>query len=604
MPYLAQPLDDELGYYFVPGFSSPWGAFLLNQYGFMIGDHTLAQAHLDYRSERGLAGGIELKSERHRGNENFGRLNLYYANDDNPAESYSGRTRKTAIPSSDRYRVNLQHRVYLPGPEESTLYVDIDINKLSDQFFYEDFFPAEYRTDPEPDNIVNLVKSAPWGTISLLTRMEMNDFFQHDERLPELAIDAIRTPLGNTGAFYNGYTTAGVLKESLGENDRRAMIEDRSLSRGYLDDIDAGIVTLRGGDLYDADGKLLEKDYDPDERESLLTDMDRLLDPRGYTRFDTYHEFLYPGQIGGFLNLVPRIGGGYTSYSDIKNPGISSFDRTIGHAGLETSFKLSKRLPDVYNRGLGLDGLMHTVQPFANYSVVTTDEIGSRFTPIDRLTPTTRLRPIDLPMFTSVDGLRDWQIARMGVSNRFITRRNGASHNWLTLNTYFDAYIDDPEFDRDYSNLFNDLTWSPIPWFAYRLGSQIPAFEDGEMAFTELENSLYFMPTDSFNFSLGYYYLEDHPFFRDANQFTLGTYARLSDQWGVSTVHRFDVDDSTMEVQQYQIHRDLSSWTASLGAIVRDNRDGNDEYGILLSLTLKAFPKVTLPLDLEPGASN
>ncbi|MCB1232640.1 MAG: LPS-assembly protein LptD, partial [Verrucomicrobiae bacterium] len=115
-PYLSQPLDDELGYYFVPGYSTPWGAFLLNQYGFMIGDSTLAQAHLDFRSERGLAGGIEFKSERFRSEPNFGRLNLYYANDQDPQESYSGRTRNVPV-DQDRYRINFQHRVYLPGPE-------------------------------------------------------------------------------------------------------------------------------------------------------------------------------------------------------------------------------------------------------------------------------------------------------------------------------------------------------------------------------------------------------------------------------------------------------------------------------------------------------
>lgn len=42
-PYIVQPLDDELGYFFQPGYTSQWGAFLLNQYGVMHGDHTLAK---------------------------------------------------------------------------------------------------------------------------------------------------------------------------------------------------------------------------------------------------------------------------------------------------------------------------------------------------------------------------------------------------------------------------------------------------------------------------------------------------------------------------------------------------------------------------------
>jgi hypothetical protein len=34
---------------------------------------------------------------------------------------------------------------------------------------------------------------------------------------------------------------------------------------------------------------------------------------------------------------------------------------------------------------------------------------------------------------------------------------------------------------------------------------------------------------------------------------------------------------------------------------VRDNRDDENEYGVILSLTLKAFPKVSLPVDFQPG---
>ncbi|MBL9154067.1 MAG: LPS-assembly protein LptD [Verrucomicrobiales bacterium] len=597
-PYLSQPLDDELGYYFVPGFSTPWGAFLLNQYGFMLGDHTLAQAHLDYRSERGLAGGIEFKSQRYRGNPNFGRLNLYYASDDDPQSAYSGRTRTEPI-DSDRYRINFQHRVYLPGPDKSTLYLDIDINKLSDQFMYEDFFPAEYRTDPQPDNILNLVKTNPWGTVSLLGRFQLNDFFDTDERL-ELAVDFTRTPLSDTGFFYDGFTTAGILSENVGDTRRRALLNSRDELQAQLLDLENGVLTVRNGQLVDADGNVVDENYNAEHRQSVVSEIERLLEPRGYGRFETYHEVLYPISIGNALTVVPRVGGGYSNYSDIDNPGIDSFDRTIGHAGVDTSMKFSKKYGDVQNETLGIDGIIHVFQPYLNYSYVSTDEIGSRFTPIDRLTPTTRLRPLDLPMFTATDGINDWQIARIGMSNRFLTRRNGGTHNWLSFNTYFENYIEDPEFNRDFSNLFNEIAWSPLPWLSARVDSQLPVFGE-EVDFTENTSSLNFMPTEWFQFSVGHYYLEDHPFFRDSNLMSFGTYTRLSDQWGLSTVHRFEADDNTLEIQQYQIHRDLSSWTASLGAIVRDNRRGEDEYGILLSLTLKAFPKITVPLDLEPG---
>lgn len=546
-PYYVQPLDSELGYYPTPGWNSAWGGFLLNRYGFMIGENVLATAHLDYRSDRGIAGGIEFESEKFEDNPNIGRLNLYYADDQNPQIAFNGRDRKIP-PDSNRYRINLQHRVYFPGSDDETLYLDFDINKLSDQYFYEDFFPAEFRIDPRPDNIVNLVKIFDQGEISLLGRFQLNDFFQTDTRSPELSIDIIRTPIGDTGFFYDGVTSYGILDEEL---------DDDSI-------------------------------------------LDGMVDPSGYNRFRTYHEFLFPTQLGGFLNVVPRGGLGYANYTDFDIPGLNSFDSTTSHAGVDISFKMSKKSPNIINRDLGVDGILHVVRPYMNYSFVNTGEINGRFLPIDRLTPTTRLRPIDMPLFTSVDDIRDWQIIRTGISNRWLTKRDGQSYEWLSLDNYMEFYIEDPEFDRNISNFFTEVEWRPLPWLSTSTTAQFPLFND-VLAFSEVSNRINFMPNDWFRFGIGDYYLNDHPFFEDSNLFTLDTYTRVSDDWGFSTAHRFEADDQTLEYQQYSIHRDLASWTAGLGGIIRDNRRAENEYGIIFTLTLKAFPKASLPVDFQPG---
>ena len=124
---------------------------------------------------------------------------------------------------------------------------------------------------------------------------------------------------------------------------------------------------------------------------------------------------------------------------------------------------------------------------------------------------------------------------------------------------------------------------------------------------SEVYSNVGLMPTDWFRVQFGHYFINDHPLssphsgFRDSNLYTVETYTRLSDNWGFSTSHRFEADDNTLEYQQYSIHRDMASCTATLGGIIRDNRLGDNEYGVLLSLTLKAFPKVRLPVDFQPG---
>ena len=549
-PYYVQPFDGDLGYLAVPGWSSAWGAYVLNRYGFMINDDLLAQAKLDYRTERGVAGGLDILSQKFRGNGAIGRLKLYYANDKNPDIRYNGTTQPAGVPH-DRYRINLQHRVYLASEKDETFYLDVDVNKLSDPFIYQDFFPNDYRLDPKPDNVVALTKRFDIAEATAVGRFDANDFFHTDSRV-EGALDVVRTPLLGTKFFYDGFTSYGRLDEHFG------------------DDTVVGFFT------------------------NPVT---------GYNRFTTYHELVRPHTFGGWLNVAPRAGIGYQNYSNFEIAGLDSFDRAIYHGGLDMSFKLSKKNPNIYNRALGIDGLMHVVQPYLNYSVIGADEIGQRFTPIDRYTPSTRLRPIDVPLFTAIDEYRNMHVLRSGISNRWYTRRNSRSYEWLSIDNYFDTYFEDPEFGRQFSNLFTDVRWSPVRWLQMQTTAQVPVFNT-QFDFTEIKTRFHFMPNDWFRFSVGHYYLNDHPFFQDTDLFTLSTYTRLGDEWGFSTEHRYEADDGVLEYQQYAVHKDIGSWVATVGAMVRDNRITDKEFGVFLSLTLKAFPKVHIPVDYSPGTTG
>ncbi len=600
LPYFVQPVNGELGYMFMPGYSDAWGAFILNQYGFMIGEHTLAKAKLDYRSERGVAGGVNLESMRFRGHPNFGRLQFYYAQDDSPNVTPGGRPRAQEI-DSERYRLNFQHRVYLPGPEESSLYLDVDINKLSDEFFYLDFFPGEFRYDPQPDNLVNLVKYHPRGTLSLLGRFELNDFYRTDERSPELALDLTRQPIFNSGLFLEGTTSFAVLAEDLAAFE--AINVNNAITRARAD-----IDFLRSQEAVTQDEQL-SASLRRIQQEDLLMQLERTIDDRSFNRFDIFQQLVYPMQFADWLNVVPRVGAGYTHYSAVSAQGldgtsldtVDSLDRPSLHAGVDLSFKLSKVYPGVRKRKLGLDELRHILQPYSRFSYLAADDLSQDLPAIDRLAPTTKDRPLDVTRFTATDALRDWNIVRLGMYNRLQTKRNGGTFPWFDLNTFVDLYPNDPEFDRDTSNLFNELRWNPLPWLSAHIDSQLPL--GGDYDFSEINSYLTFQPAPNFRFTLGQFFLEDHPFFFDSNTTRLSTYTRVNDNWGVGTAHFYEAETDSLRLQQYTIHRDLSSWTAALGAQIRDNL-GNEEFGLVFSLTLKAFPRVGTPTDLLNPTSN
>ena len=585
LPYLSQPLQEEMGYTFTPGYRSNLGAFLLNQYGTTIGDHSIIKYKLDGYAARGIGAGFDIDSRRAKaaGTPNFGKFKFYWVNDSSPDENSTFSTAERVGIDSNRYRVNLQHRVYLPGPEESSVYLDLDINKLSDEYFLEDFYPWEFRDDPQPDNIVSLIKHHDRGELSVAARFRANDFYTSDTRLPEVALDMVRQPIFDSGLFYSGNTSFGILQEQLGTDDEIRLRERVKNLDDRLSD------------------PLLAASLDPTLTNATLDDLRARLVESEFNRFHTYHEVLFPKTIGGVLSVTPRAGVGYTNYSSVSGTAPpEDSGRVIAALGVDTSAKFSRVYDDVSIPSLGVDGLRHVVQPYMNYSFVSADPQGPKFRGIDRLALSTRPRPLDVNNYTAIDDLQDWNIVRLGVFNRLQTKRNGTTMNWLSSNTYFDAFVEDPEYNRDISNLYQDIEWNPLPWMRAEIGAQLPIFGD-DFEFSEVNTRMTFMPTDYLDFSVGHRLLQDHPFFEDSSLVDFRIYARINENWGVSAYERYELDDSTLETQQYSVHRDLTSWVAAVGATIRDNR-GETDYGLLFSLTLKDFPSVRIPVDFDPQA--
>lgn len=582
LPYLTQTLDGELAYSAVPGYRDNLGVFLLNQYNTTIGDHSLIKYRFDLYSARGAGAGFDLTSRRFPKDSKFGKFKFYWLYDSDPQRSHRfGEPSREGVDSS-RYRVNLQHRVYLPGPEQGDLYVDIDLNKISDEFLYEDFFRPEFRDDPQPDNIINLVKRHERGELNLYGRFRVNDFYQTDTRLPEISLDRVRQPVFNTGLFYSGSSSFGRLEEHLGDDDQRR--------------IESAITVVENNLVDPAQAANI-----PSNTAQLAALRASLIEP-AFSRSHLFNELYYPMTFAGAITVTPRAGIGYTGYSHISGPHPLDSSRLLFSAGIDTSFKMSRVYDDFVIPSLGIDGLRHIVQPYVNWSYVSTDDLGSGFPGIDHLAPSTRPRPLEVSNFSAIDSLRDWNIVRAGVYNRLQTRRNHATWNWLTTNTYIDAFIDDPEFGRDFSNLYQDVEWRPVPWAKLSVGAQAPIGND-PANFSEFNTRATFMPTDSVELSVGHRLLRGHPIFQDSNLIDFGAYTRLGENWGFSIYERYEMEDHTLETQQYSIHRDLTNWVASAGAIIRDYR-GQNEWGLLLSLTLKDFPSVRLPVDFDPGGGR
>lgn len=597
LPYLSQPLDGELGYHFIPGARSNWGAYLLNSYGIMLGEGDgagrddawlLSRWHFDLRSRRGLAGGLDLVDRRLEDNENLEGLSLYYANDLDPTISRTGLPRPFV--NEDRWRARLRHRIDLPFEGGDLWRVDSNLTALSDNYFLEDFDPREFAYDPAPDNTLGLFRRDESSLLGVVARLRPNDFYRSDSRL-ELSFEQSRRPIFGTSILHEGQTTFGTIEETIGSPAQADIRTIFALPPGS-----PRIPTLISRlPTYERQIVRLIRALPPGSPAipSLTT---QLLNP-SYNRFHTYQELSRPMKIGGWLNLTPELGAGFSRYGSVAGPS-TSISRSHFYLGAEASMKLTKDFGDFQDRFWGLDGLLHVFQPYARYSFVETDDLDPLFPAIDRENFTTRPRTLAPNRYTAVDSLRDWSILRLGMRNRLITRRDARSYEWLYLDTYMDAFFEDPEgLNRSFSNLYNDLTWRPLPWLALQLETQFPIIDDGS-GFSEISARFRFMPTENVELSVATRNLNNHPVLVDSNRIDLRGYVRLNDKWGLGATQIWELDDGTLEVQQYTVHRDFNHWVASLGFTTRDNRV-DEEYGVVLAFALKDFPSASLPLSMD-----
>jgi lipopolysaccharide export system protein LptA len=564
-PYLYQSLNDAFSFTISPAYLSSWGPSILTQVTFPITDDIRGRFRLDYRGRRGVAVGFDSTIDYF--NDSEARLKTYYLQDQNPNLNETNIPRKD-VPTG-RYRVSLADTTNFTDD----IYGIANITKLSDQFVMQDFFQGEFRIDPVPDNVLAVAKTDPFYTLTAIERFQANEFFTTTERQPEVVLDIKRHGLFGGPIFYEGET---------------------------------GFANLR-----------------------LQFPQDSGFENYGTYRFDTFHQLTYPNTYFGWLSIVPRVGYrgtyygktfdlGSTTFIPPSNPLIPNFIlppptlanpvkfdgdtfRSVFDTGAEASFKISRKWESVQSRAVGLDGLMHVIQPFTDFSYVKED--GPNPTAIlgfDRFQPSTQPRALDFPQFTTIDSIADWTVWRVGVRNRLETRRDDRTITWFELDSFVDVQFQNPYQPTDYSNLVNNIRFTPLPWMSLSINSQVPAFAKG---FTEVDTVANVQPMANLQLTVAHRYLNGNPFFQDSSLFVVGGYYRIDDNWGVAVQEQYEGATGLLEQQRYSIYRDLSSWVASFGGIIRDN-NGSKEYGVLFTITLKAFPKFGFDLNFDPTSEG
>lgn len=567
----SHSLNPQEGYMPQPGTKSTWGAYLLNRYGFLLGNRRveggipvadyILTGHADYRSRRGWATGFDLEDVvmKKRYHDMTG-LSVYYVDDRDPMINPTDTPRKPT--KHDRYRIAMQALWQTPetSPRDVRWSLATNINVLSDQYMLRDFMEEECRTNDKPDNTVRLERRDRRSQTMLLTRFAPNDFYTTDERA-ELSYYRVRTTIGQTRISYETRNSFAAMRQ-----DIPALVYTEYRYQ---------LANLRDSDL---------KSY-----------YERLLNTNSYLRLNSTHEFTTSFNIWRFLNVTPKTGFGYSGYYDVA--GVGADNRYLGYLGCDFDIKFHRAFEHFRIPALGMKGLTHIIRPYASFShcsISSSNELVPRVDTWSSTFGNSTINPmsLDLMGFTGIDGWGQWTVWRMGAQNVVSTTIDGEPHIVLNWNAFIDYNVENPNTGRRFSNLYSLLHFSPTERLRLTLETQTPTIREGD-GFSQYNTSLSYQPFAWLEGIVGHRYIRNHPVQADASQVYIQSNLRLNERHTLAGRWYWDMEEKRVPIQQYSLFRKSGVWYIGATFFLRDN-GGKKETGFGLSFTLgetgTAFP--------------
>ena len=572
---ISHSLNPREGYMPGPGAKSIWGAYLLNRYGFLLGNRRVehgipvadyvATALLDYRSRRGLAGGMELTDEkmRHAYSDMHG-LALYYAADNDPSINPT-KAKRTNV-NHNRYRFALQALWKLPSPERASTKASwstvANLNILSDKYMLRDYFEDICKVDDKPDNTVRLERRTPRSQTMLFTRFAPNDFYSTDER-SEISYYRVRSTLGDTRIAYETRNSAGIMRQNL-PSDQRSLYQYQ-----------------------------ISKLKDPDLQAYYL----RLLNTSEFARVNSTHEISTNFHLFQFLNVTPKAGAGFTGYYGVDN--VEADNRLLGYVSCDFDIKFSRHFESVHIPSMGIYGLYHVIHPYATISHGTISSSNKLVPQVDTWSSTlgsstVNPMPLDLMGFTGIDGWGPWTVWRIGARNTFSTIYDDESRTLLDWNVFIDYNVDNPNTESRFSNLYSLVRFAPCRRISLNLETQTPTIKGGD-GFNQYNTSITTMITPWLETRIGHRYINSHPVQGDASQLRADVHMRLNEKYTFASRMYWDVEEKRIPIQQYSLFRKFGPWYVGSTLFLRDN-GGKKETGFGISFTL-GETGTSLPID-------
>ena len=605
------------------GSVSRLGMFVQGAYRFALTDKVKGEVNLDYYGRRGWAGGAALsyvtpgKNSDHPLTEVA--LRGWYINDRGYQIYEENAERPTnSAPPRGRYYFPYKHNTTIMkggNPIDKDRAPDFDapslssrsrVNVLSDAYVTQDFFPAEYIQDQQPNTYADVMYQDPNFTVTANARTQINNLFQTQQQKPSAKIEFKRQFIPGT------YDKEELLKNPDGNP----------------------------GLAYEGESSV----------DNLGTQWNQVANQTDYSalRYDTYHQLLYPRQYFNWLNLTPRAGIRGTVYtkSNLTTDGVAqntqtgptgnsqnladtSLFRYVFNFGFDASTKAYATWNEVKNKAWAIDGIRHVFEPFVQASYVPQPNVRpTEFAGYDNRINTTESRTLNSTLYNSVDSIDRLLIVRPGMMNRMLTKRDGAPYELANWKIYTDyqpirpdltslnfSTVQAPEtVSSSIPQLYNVFNFMPVPWWTGTVGATTAISGNG---FNSLNLGSRWQALPALELGLGYSYLDGFNYLDALNNQDVTTTGaaqtslingsasyRLNESWFANAGVTYSVSPSLLQQVNVGLYRDIGAWILGGQVGNRQNNGAPSEFVALATLTLKAFPDLPLGFNQNPSSSG
>jgi LPS-assembly protein len=329
-----------------------------------------------------------------------------------------------------------------------------DINYWKDSEIIREFYPAEFNAVQTPDNFLEADYAGQNYILSAFTRFRPNNFELVQERLPEIRFDLLPITIG---AGINERFSASA-----------AVLRDKPLSTGPI---------------------------------------------LNSNRFDTFYGLERPIAPTNWFTFTPVTGGRLTYYNNATGKK-DNYLRTLGEVGFDADLRSSSTW-DYKNDRWHIDGLRHLFTPKISYRYIPEAEHGQRYIPpIDSMTFSPYLQPLDLGDIRNIDQLHRTNTARFELDNVLQTRDpHYGSRNLFSLNLAQDYHFSRDPGDKTLSQTEAEMGLTPVNWLSFnaleivlpqqRQQSELDTgftIKDGEQRSFSFSNSFLHGQIEQYNF--------------------------------------------------------------------------------------------------------